>query len=83
MPLKYTGRAKVLDFEGTKYAHPDYFVKGEHDYTFDTPIKGLTKERALSMMDRTNIHNFEDTTDGADLLEKVTAPTPAPKGDSK
>lgn len=73
MPLKYTGRARTFNFEGKIYAHPDIYDPKFHHASYDSPITGLTPERALRYTD-SNLHSFEDTRTGNDLLDQTTLP---------
>lgn len=79
MALKYTGNSRTFIFEDTIYADPKIFDPKLHHHSYDTPIRGLSKERALRMVAQDpNIHSFED--DGKDLLEQATTPD-VPDGD--
>lgn len=77
MLLKYTGNAATFNFEGTLYARKDVYDKAPHlyDHSYDTPIKGLSKERAAKMAATSNMHHFEDVTSGEDVLEAITSPS--------
>ena len=76
MAVKYVGNAATFNFEGTLYARPDVYAKNPsfYDHSYDTPIKGLSVERAEKMAASSNIHKFEDANTGADILEEATAP---------
>ena len=76
MAFKYTGRANTLNFKGKIYTTPDNYAAhpGLYDGSFDKPIPGMTQEIAVGLASRSNLHSFE-TTEGEDLLDRVTTPT--------
>ena len=76
MALQYTGRARTLSFHGKVYAKKELYDKNPSAFSgsLDKPIPGMTKELALSMVERSNLHSFEDVSSGEDLLEQSTAP---------
>lgn len=75
MALKYTGNAATFNFEGKLYARPDVYAKNPtmYDASYDSPIIGLSRERAARMSASSNLHSFEDEK-GVDVLESVTEP---------
>lgn len=77
MALKYVGRARTFNFEGVLYAHPDEYRRHPdfYDHSYDTPIKGLSKERALRMAAESNLHQFEEVSTGENILEQATTPS--------
>lgn len=84
MAFKYTGRARTFNFHGKLYAHPDLYRKHPHFYdaSYDSPITGMTREFAEKMAANSNLHSFEDTSSGGDVLEQATAPIAnVPDGD--
>lgn len=76
MALKYIGSADTFNFEGKIYAKPELYRKHPHfyDHSYDTPIAGLTKERAAKLSAQSSLHLFEDEK-GNEVLEEVTAPS--------
>lgn len=69
MALRYTGRATTFEYGGKIYRKNPGTGEGD----LSKPIPGLSREVALHMIECSTLHSFEEA--GADLEEKVTAPT--------
>jgi hypothetical protein len=74
MALKYTGSSDVFIFGGRRYAKPELYKKNPsmYDASYDSPIRGLTVEKAQTYIESSSLHSFEEG--GEDLEEKLTAP---------
>jgi hypothetical protein len=70
----YTGRANTFNYHGKIYANPETYARNPkaYDASYDKPITGMTREKALDLAQGSNMHSFREGDE--DVLEAATSP---------